>query len=152
MATVIGAERPDSADASALIGELDAYLEPLYPAESRHGLRIEQLLEEAVAFFVARHDGVAAGCGGVQLFGTAYGEVKRMYVRPRYRRLGLGRLMLDHLAGHARQRGVTVLRLETGVHQPEAIGLYEGWGFRRIPPFGAYRDDPLSVFYEKRLA
>ena len=44
-----------------------------------------------------------------------------------------------------------VLRLETGVHQHEAIGLYERMDFRRIRPFGDYTDDPLSLYYEKRL-
>ena len=151
MPILIVAERPDTEDATVLIGELDRYLEPLYPQESRHGFRIEQLLREAVAFFVMRHDGMPAGCGGVKLFDTAYGEIKRMYVRPRFRGLGLGKLMLRHLTGYARQQGVALLRLETGIYQPEAIGLYERCGFRRIPPFGAYQEDPLSMFYEKRL-
>jgi GNAT superfamily N-acetyltransferase len=151
MPTVIIAERPDTKDATTLIRELDEYLEPLYPRESRHGLSVEQLLHEAVAFFVMRHDGMPAGCGGVKLFGTAYGEIKRMYVRPQFRGLGLGKLMLQHVADYARQHGVTVLRLETGIYQPEAIGLYERCGFRRVAPFGDYRDDPLSLFYEKHL-
>jgi len=98
-----------------------------------------------------RHDGMPAGCGGVKLFNTAYGEIKRMYVRPQYRGLGLGRLMLQHLAEYAQRQGVTVLRLETGIFQTEAIGLYERYGFQRIAPFGAYQDDPLSLFYEKHL-
>lgn len=96
-------------------------------------------------------NGILAGCGGEQLFGPAYGEIKRMYVRPQFRGLGLGKLMLYHLADYARHQGVAVLRLETGLYQPEAIGLYERCGFQRIPPFGAYQADPLSVFYEKRL-
>jgi putative acetyltransferase len=151
MPTVITAERPDTVDAMALIAELDAYLIPLYPAESRHGLSVDKLLREAVAFFVMRHEQVPAGCGGIQLFDTEYGEVKRMYVRPQFRGLGFGTLMLHHLAAYALQQGVAVLRLETGIYQLEAIGLYERFGFQRIPPFGAYRADPLSVFFEKRL-
>ena len=75
MPTLIVAERPDTVDAITLIRELDGYLEPLYPQESRHGFSVEQLLREAVAFFVLRHDGIPAGCGGVKLFGTAYGEI-----------------------------------------------------------------------------
>ena len=72
MPTLIVAERPDSMDARTLITELEATLSPLYPEESQHGLSVEQLLREKVAFFVLRQDGVAAGCGGVQLFGTEY--------------------------------------------------------------------------------
>jgi len=144
-------ERPDTSDALTLIAELESYLVPLYPRESRHGYNVEKLLREGVAFFVIREDGVAAGCGGVQLFGTEYAELKRMYVRPQFRGLGRGRLMLNHLADYSRQQGVGVLRLETGIYQEEAIGLYEGFGFQRIPPFGAYMEDPLSLFFEKRI-
>ena len=87
----------------------------------------------------------------VKLFGVEYGEIKRMYVRPQFRGLGLAKLMLNHLATYARERSVGLLRLETGIHQAEAVGLYERMGFRRIPPFGAYQEDPLSLFYEKQI-
>ena len=151
MATIIVAERPDTEDSTALIAELEEYLAPLYPKESRHGYSVEKLLQERVAFFILRRDGSAAGCGGVKLFGSEYGEVKRMYVRPQFRGLGLAKLMLDHLETYARERGVGLLRLETGIYQGEAIGLYERMGFRSIPPFGEYREDPLSRFYEKQI-
>jgi putative acetyltransferase len=152
VATVITAERPDSPDASALVEELESHLASFYPAESRHGLSVERLVREQVAFFVTRCDGAAAGCGGVQLFGRDYAEVKRMYVRPQFRRLGLGRLMLDRLTAHAREHGMPVLRLETGIHQQPSIALYEHYGFRRIAPFGPYTDDPLTRCYEMALA
>lgn len=151
MTVTIAEARPDSADASELILELETLLEPLYPSESRHGYSVEKLLREGVAFFVIRDNGKLAGCGGVQLFGSAYGEVKRMYVRQGFRGRGLGRAMLDHLGVYTQARGVTLLRLETGIHQAEAIRLYESAGFHRIPPFGAYRDDPNSRYYEKSL-
>ena len=151
MPACITPERADTADARALISELEAHLEPLYPRESRHGYSVEKLVTEAVAFFLIRHDGAPAGCGGIQLFGAEYGEVKRMYVRPQFRGLGLAKLMLDHLADYARDQGVGLLRLETGIHQHAAIGLYERAGFRRIPPFGEYKEDPLSRCYEKHI-
>lgn len=152
MPAVIVEERPDSAGAAGLIAELDALLAPLYPQESRHGFSVAKLLREGVNFFVLRVDTVPAGCGGIQLVGAEYGEIKRMYVRPKFRGLGLGKLMLQHLADYARQsRGVNVLRLETGIHQVEAISLYERYGFQRIGPFGPYREDPLSLCFEKRL-
>lgn len=108
--------------------------------------------ELCVAFFITRYEGEPAGCGGLKLFGTGYGEVKRMYVRPAYRGSGLGKAMLNCLAEYARERQVNVLRLETGIYQKEAIGLYERFGFQRRPPFGEYKDDPLSVYYEKSFA
>ena len=78
-------ERPDSPEAIELITELEAVLDPFYPPESRHGYSVEKLVRQGVAFFVTRVDGAAAGCGGVQLVGTEYGELKRMFVRPRFR-------------------------------------------------------------------
>ena len=123
-------ERPDSADAIALIEELDAQLTSHdYPEESRHAFSIDKLLNENVAFFVTRYQGEPAGCGGIKLFGTEFGEVKRMYVRPNFRGLGLGKEMLKHLSAYAKQNAVRLLRLETGIHQIEAIGLYEQNGF-----------------------
>jgi GNAT superfamily N-acetyltransferase len=151
MTTVITAEPPDTADAILLISELEAQLEPLYPKTSRHGYSVEKLMKQGVAFFLTRHDGVLAGCGGIELFGTEYGEIKRMYVRPQFRGLGLAKLMLDHLAAYARGRNIHLLRLETGIHQKNAIALYERIGFQPIPPFGDYKEDPLSRFYEKRI-
>jgi putative acetyltransferase len=151
MTAVITAEHPASPDAAALIDELDALLEPLYPSESRHGFSVEKLIADAVAFFVLRQDDAAAACGGIKLFGTDFGEIKRMYVRPPFRGHGLGELLLDHLSAYARDHGIILLRLETGIHQQAAIRLYERHGFHRIPPFGEYRADPLSLCYEKQL-
>ena len=151
MPATITPERPDTPDAIALIEELESQLAPLYPSESRHGYSVEKLIAEAVAFFLIRQDGEPAGCGGIQLFGNEYGEVKRMYIRPQFRRLGFAKMMLSHLEGYARNQGVGILRLETGVHQHAAIRLYERMGFRSIPPFGEYREDPRSRFYEKQI-
>ena len=150
-------ELPTTETASHLIRELDAFLSPLYPEESQHGYSIEKLLEQKVEFFVLYHDERPAGCVGIQFFADPaepsgiYGELKRMYVRDEFRGLGLGRRLLQHIEQVAVARGVVNLRLEAGILQPEAIGLYKNSGFRRIPPFGEYREDPLSYFYEKRL-
>ena len=151
MTTLITPERPDTPDARLLIEELEAHLDPFYPKASRHGYSVEKLIQQGVAFFVTRHDDIPAGCGGVQFFGADYGEIKRMFVRPQFRGLGLAKLMLHHLEAYAREYHIHVLRLETGIHQTEAIRLYESVGFQPIPPFGEYSDDPLSRFFEKRI-
>lgn len=150
-------EHPGTDTARVLISELDAYLDPLYPAESQHGYDVEKLIAEGVEFFVLYEDGAPAGCGGVQLFGTpsgsneSYGEIKRMYVRPGFRGRGYAKTILEHLEGVAAANGYARVRLEVGISQPEALGLYERTGYYKIPPFGDYWDDPLSFFYEKRL-
>lgn len=130
----------------------------MYPAESQHGYSIEKLIEQKVEFFVLYHGGSPAGCAGIQFFSDprepsgTYGELKRMYVRDEFRGQGLGRILLDHVEQVAAAKGVVKLRLETGTLQDAAIGLYEDSGFHKIPPFGEYEEDPLSLFYEKNLA
>jgi putative acetyltransferase len=143
-------ERPDTADAKKLIAELEAALNPLYAEESRHGYSVEKLVKEGVHFFMARAEGKPAACGGIQFY-PGFGELKRMFVRDAWRGRGLGYAMLEHLAKHARANACAVLRLETGIHQHEAIKLYERWGFRRIEAFPPYKPDPVSLFYEKRI-
>ena len=94
----IVAARADSREAMELLAELDAaLLEYPYPQESRHAFSVEKLIREGVAFFVASYDEQIAACGGVKVF-VDYGEVKRMYVRPRFRGKGLGKAILNHLA------------------------------------------------------
>jgi len=143
-------ERPDQPDVVQLLAELDAYQSALYPPESNHLLSIAELLDPGIHFLVARRAGVATGCGALR-FADGYAEIKRMYVRPDQRGAGIGRAILDALCLAAAARGVGLVRLETGIAQPEAIQLYERAGFSRIGSFGAYPDDPLSLFYERRL-
>ena len=144
---------PDSPAAVELIRELDEHLDQQpYTASSRHAFSVDRLIREGVDFFVARYLEQLAGCGGVKLFANEYGEVKRMFVRPTYRGLGLGKKILDRLADDTRANGIKLLRLETGIYQREAIGLYERYGFKRRAPFGDYREDPLSIYFEKMLS
>jgi putative acetyltransferase len=154
---VIIIERPfgPTAEARALIAELDAVLGALYEPEQRHGLSIEQVFQPNVRFFVARLDGEAVGCGAVALFDD-YAEVKRMYTRDAARGRGVGKALLAQIEREARDAGKPVLRLETGTYQAAAIGLYEGCGFRPCAAFGHYANLPphriaTSLFYEKPL-
>jgi putative acetyltransferase len=150
MNITIARERPDSADATKLIDALEAELSPNYAPENQHGYSVAKLIKEGVHFFVARADGEPAACGGIQLY-RGFGELKRMFVHHAWRGRGLGYAMLEHLARHARANACAVLRLETGIHQHDAIKLYERWGFARIDAFPPYEPDPVSLFYEKRL-
>ncbi len=90
------------------------------------------------------------GCGALRVMAD-YGEIKRMFVRPEARGLKIGRRILDVLETTARSERLACLRLETGIHQPEAIGLYRAAGFIERGPYGGYAPDPLSLFMEKRL-
>ncbi len=116
---------------------------------------MDQLFQPDIRFFVARLDAEAVGCGGVALFDD-YAEAKRMYAREAARGRGVGKALLRRIEAEARDAGKPILRLETGIHQAAAIGLYERWGFRRCGPFGHYAGLPpdriaTSLFYEKLL-
>jgi len=153
MSVTIEQVPPDSPAAVELIRELDEHLDQQpYTASSRHAFSVDKLVREGVIFFIARYLEQLAGCGGVKMFAKDYGEVKRMFVRPTYRGLGLGLKILDRLAEHTRANGINLLRLETGIYQHEAIGLYERYGFKRRAPFGNYQEDPLSIYFEKTLS
>ena len=142
-------ERPDTPDARMLIAELDALLEPLYPIDARFGYSVDKIIKQGVHFFLVRVDNEPAGCGGVQFFGHEFGELRRMYIRPQYRGLKLGKTLLEHLQAYTRAQGIPKLRLETGIYQTDAIAMYEKFGFYQIPPFGVYKPDPISRCYEK---
>ena len=128
----------------------------LYSAEQRHGLRIAQLFEPNIRFFLAYADGRPVGCGGIAFF-DGYAEVKRMYTRESVRGKGVSKVLLARLEEEARAADTPLLRLlETGTYQDAAIGLYERCGFQRCAAFGHYADLPphrieMSIFYEKHL-
>lgn len=147
----IQTETPRQPDVIAMLAQLDAYFAGLYPAESNHLMDVDSLCAPGVVFLVARDaDGRALGCGAYVDRG-AYAEVKRMYVDPASRGQGVGGKLLGEIARRAAAAGLPSLMLETGISQPEAIGLYERDGFTRCAPFGDYQADPLSLFMVKRL-
>lgn len=109
-----------------------------------------------IAVFVIAYDASSQtpiGCGAFRNLPDEQPtvEVKRMYVRPDYRGRKIGRLILRDLEARAQQRGAVRVRLETGTKQPEAVRLYEGAGYKRIPNFGDYADDESSLCFERVL-
>ena len=108
---------------------------------------------DTTVFLLARDvAGRAIGCGALRALGDGAGEVKRMYVVPSRRRSGVARAVLAALEDEAARRGWTLLKLETGTEQPDAMAFYERHGYRRIPNFGHYAHSALSVCYERALA
>lgn len=142
-----------SAEAQRLVAALDAGLAELYPPEQRFGpnLKPAQLEEGRGTFLVARDGDRAVGCGAIRLLDAKTAEVKRMYVEPDQRGRGVGRVLLEALEIAARQRGVTRLVLETGIHQMAAISLYRSAGFVEVDCWGEYATAPTSVCFHKPL-
>jgi GNAT superfamily N-acetyltransferase/pimeloyl-ACP methyl ester carboxylesterase len=146
-------EELDCPAAVALIERELKELNARYPEEEPHPTqpRPSEFRPPDGRFLLLWIDGQPVGCGGIRRWDAATAEIKRMYVDPAYRKRGLGRQILARLEAQARELGYRSLRLETGIRQPEAIGLYEQAGFHKIPCFGEFGNSPLSVCYEKRL-
>ena len=144
-------ESPLSADAAALVEELDRDLLDRYPPSNIYGVALDKLEGNQGFFVIARLDCQPVGCGAVRFLKAGVGEIKRMFVRSSARRRGVGQAVLAALEQTAREMGIHTLRLETGTRQPEANALYEQHGYRKIPCFGEYVNDPFSLCYEKAL-
>ena len=145
---------PERAEVQSLIAVSDAYYDGLYPEESNHLESGDDLKQDNVLFIGCRVDGelVASGAAKIMNDDGEYAEVKRVYVLDRHRGKGLSLAIMQYLEAELQQRGITLFRLETGIKQPEALGLYRKLGYADRGPYGAYRPDPYSVFMEKRLA
>ncbi len=140
----------DPAEVAQLLSTLDAYLQALYPPEDNHILGIERLQRPDVHFLAAWSGSTPAACGAFVRH-DGYAEIKRMIVSPDFRRQGLGRAILLRLEERMAVERIGLARLETGIHQPEAIALYERCGYAQRGPFGDYAPSRVSVFMEKAL-
>ena len=101
---------------------------------------------------VAYDDGMAVGCGAIQVYTAESMEVKRMYVLPNRRGQGIASIILKELEHWALELSYKKCLLETGKKQPEAIALYEKSGYSIIPNFGQYENVVNSVCFEKILS
>ena len=141
----------DDPVARELIAELDAGFLKWYSPDQMFGLHPNEERHPNLHFFVIREGDSAVGCGALRVLDETTGELKRMYVRPAYRRRGISRRLIQHLEDTARTLGITCMRLETGPEQVEALALYESCGYQYIPPYGEYLGSPVSVCMEKTL-
>jgi DNA-binding MarR family transcriptional regulator/GNAT superfamily N-acetyltransferase len=97
---------------------------------------------------IATWQGEPAGCGAVKFHPGAPAEIKRMWVAPAARGLGLGRQLLEQLETHATAHGARVARLETNQALAEAISLYRSAGYREVAPFN---DEPYAHHWFEKI-
>jgi len=108
-----------------------------------------ELVPPRGALLIARLRGGPIGCGGLKFHPGEPAELKRMWVAPEARGLGLGRRLLVELERHAKEAGTRVVRLETNRTLSEAIQLYRSSGYREV---AAFNDEPYAHhWFEKRL-
>jgi DNA-binding MarR family transcriptional regulator/GNAT superfamily N-acetyltransferase len=148
----VAVEDPASATArhclSSYFAEIDARFEAGFDVTQAIPAGAPQLTPPAGLFLIARLRGEPIGCGGLKLHGD-WAEVKRMWIAPAARGIGVGRRMLNELELHARERGVEVLRLETNRALREAAGLYRSAGYAEVAAFNA--EPYADHWFEKRI-
>jgi GNAT superfamily N-acetyltransferase len=149
----IAEDRLDTPASAPLVAALWSELLERYgePDPDPDGITAATLAPPDGAFVVAWADSTAVGCGGLRGYEPAVGEVKRMYVSPAHRGQGIARAVLVAIETRARDLGYDRLVLETGLRQPEAMGLYLSAGYTDLEPYGFYRTSPLSRCFEKWL-
>lgn len=148
--------RVDDLAGEATRALITAHLDGMHdtsPPESVHALDIDGLRHPSITFWSAWIDDELAGIGALKALDGERGELKSMRVDDRFRGTGVGRALLRHIMGAARERGMTSLWLETGspTEFVPAVRLYESEGFTRCGPFEGYVDDPFSVFMTRAL-
>lgn len=144
----ISARPYDDPVSAALVGELDVDLDERYQDGAAVKADPAQFLESNRGrFFVAHLAGEPVACAGIRHETNAAAELKRMYVRPSARGVGIARALLATCEDAARELGYAELWLETGNMQPEAIALYLSSGYERIARFGQFAcaDDALHL-------
>jgi DNA-binding MarR family transcriptional regulator/ribosomal protein S18 acetylase RimI-like enzyme len=129
--------------------ELNSRFETGFDPERAISTTAEELTEPAGLLLVARLHGEPIGCGALKLQGDVPFYIKRMWVAPEARGLGVGRRILRELEDHARRRGADVVHLETNKTLREAATLYRSAGYVEVDPFN---DEPYAHhWFEKRL-
>ncbi|NEA40044.1 GNAT family N-acetyltransferase [Streptomyces sp. SID11385] len=128
-------------------------LRALSPPESTHALDLDGLRVPDVTFWTARESGEIVGCCAVKQIAPGHGELKSMRTDPTRTRSGIASALLRHALDESRRAGMNRVSLETGADDffLPARTLYAKFGFRPCPPFGTYREDPLSVFLTRTL-
>ncbi|MBW8824762.1 MAG: GNAT family N-acetyltransferase [Acidobacteria bacterium] len=111
-------------------------------------LHTEELVPPDGAYLVGWRDGVVVAGGGLRRLEPGIGEIKRMYVEPGARSLGIARRLLRALEDAARRRGLGQVRLDTGPSQPHAKALYLSAGYREIP---SYNGNRRAAFWGEKL-
>ncbi|MEM1374227.1 MAG: GNAT family N-acetyltransferase [Pseudomonadota bacterium] len=141
---------PSAAGPRALLEASHALMAELFPAEDNHVLSLAELKGPNIHFFHARDGATTLGTGALAEK-DGYGEVKSMFTAPEARCRGVAAAILRQIEDCARALGLAALKLETGNSLHSAHTLYERHGFRACGPFGTYKANTTSVFFEKSL-
>jgi putative acetyltransferase len=144
----ISIDDPRAEDVRELLESHLALMNSITPPEDVHALDLDGLLDPSITFVSFRDDGRLLGIGALKQLDGEHGEVKSMHTTRAARGRGVGRAIVEHLLGVARERGLSRVSLETGsmAEFAPARSLYANAGFSPCGPFGDYRPSPNSFF------
>jgi putative acetyltransferase len=146
--SVIAVDDPRAGDVRALLERHLAFTSATSPPEDMHALDVEALCDPSVTLFSLREDGELLGVAALKRIDAGHAEIKSMHTAEAARGRGVGRRLVEHVLGVARERGFRRLSLETGSGPPFAAarGLYASAGFTPCGPFAGYPDSPHSAY------
>jgi ribosomal protein S18 acetylase RimI-like enzyme len=131
------------------VAELAGRFEDGFDPDRSNSATEDEMSPPAGLFLLATLRGEPAGCGALKFHPGGPAEIKRMWVAPAARGLGLGRRLLGELEAQAAAQGARVVRLETNQALAEAISLYRTAGYREVP---AFNDEAYAHhWFEKAL-
>jgi putative acetyltransferase len=136
----IGVDDPNAKDVRELLRRHVEFARDNTPPEDVHALEVNQLVDPGVTFYSYRRDGELLAVGALKQLDGRHAELKSMHTAAEARRSGVGRAMVEHLIGVARDHGFRRVSLETGSTQAFAAArsLYAQAGFTPCGPFGDY--------------
>ena len=149
----VSAEPPESPVAQELLDRYYAELATRFPGGFDLARTVAappaELTPPQGRFLLARMGTRALGCGAVRVLDADIAEIKRMWVDPAARGLGVGRTLLAALESAAAELGARTVRLDTAAELTEALALYLSSGYREVAP---YNENPYAAHWlEKRL-
>jgi GNAT superfamily N-acetyltransferase len=147
----ISAVDPRCKESIDLQWEMRRELDLLYNETTIDPPPIEQFLTPRAAFLVIWSKGEGVGCGAIKTMDERTAHIKRVFVTPKMRRKGLGRLIMKSLEAKAVELGYSIIFLETADKQFEALEMYRSLGYQRVPCAGRVPGTESSICFEKRL-
>ncbi|AFY42371.1 GNAT family N-acetyltransferase [Nostoc sp. PCC 7107] len=118
--------------------------------------QLDEFMPPVGRLLLAKYKGKIVGCVGLRRIDEGIGEIKRMYVKPKFREKGIGKALLENIIYEAANIGYSKLRLDTAPFTKEAQTLYHSLGFQDIEPYFAKHEVPPEyranwIFMELRL-
>ncbi len=142
---------PDHGDFTALVSLLDDEFFSIF-GDVYLDYKPHNATDVLTLAAVAYADGVPAACGGIKPLSPDTAELKRMFVKPHFRRLGLAQRIVRELEAAAREQGFSRMALETGADMSAAIALYRSLGYASIENYGPYAGNSACVCMVKELS